>query len=132
MPNAAAAQMTHSSQHYPGVAQYNAHIRAIQHHPPHLVNGGSQTGGPSPTPQGQQQMQPSQDPQMMSQYQMYGYAQMSLPNYGMVPGRPYVWPAGRGMSVNGQHQIPGVPPNGGHPQHMLNVGKAVPGGMQGR
>jgi membrane-bound lytic murein transglycosylase B len=82
-------------------------------------------------------MQASQDQQghahpMMQQYApMYPYAQM---NYGVQPGRlPSYWGMGmgRGMPV-GQHQMPGMAPNAAHSQQMLNVGKAVSGGMQGR
>jgi len=142
MPNATAApQIPHSGQHlnYNPMAQnqYNlAQPRAMpnnQHIPSHMVNGGAQAGG---MPQGHQ-LQPSQDQpghatQMMSQYPpVFGYAQMGIHNYARLPPG-YGWPMGRGASVNGQHQMPGIPPNGGHPQQMLNVGKAVPGGMQGR
>jgi hypothetical protein len=142
------SQMTHPSQH-PNFSpmtqsQYSlTHLRSIQngqHLQQHIVNGGPQAGGPSPIPQGQQ-MQPSPDQQghnaqMMAQYPLYGYAQMGM-NYGMPPARlpqSYAWPMGlgRGMPINGQHQIPGMASNAGHPQQMLNVGKAVPGGMQGR
>jgi hypothetical protein len=106
-----------------------------QHLSSHMVNGAPQAGGPSPMSQGQQ-MQPTQDQQahaaqMMPQYQaMYNYAQ----NYGMQSGRlppGYGWSMGRGGPANNQHQMPGIAPNG-HPQQMLNVGKAVQGGMQGR
>jgi hypothetical protein len=125
-------------------SQYSlTHLRSLQngqHLQQHIVNGGPQAGGPSPIPQGQQ-MQPSPDQQghnaqMMAQYPLYGYAQMGM-NYGIPPARlpqSYAWPMGlgRGMPINGQHQIPGMASNAGHPQQMLNVGKAVPGGMQGR
>lgn len=146
MPNSQPVpQLTHPNQHanFSAMAQNHyslAHLRAIpngQHLQPHMVNGVPQPGGPSPITQGQQ-MQSSQDhqghPQLMAQYQpVYHYAQM---NYGIPPNRippGYAWPVGmgRGVPVSGQHQMPGMA-NAAHPQQMLNVGKAVPGGMQGR
>lgn len=141
MPNSQPGpQMTHPTNQHPNFSamaqnQYNmAHLRAIQngqHLQPHMMNGGPSQG---------QQMQPSQDQQghtMMPQYpHMYSYAQMGM-NYGIQSGRlppAYTWPVGmgRGMPINGQHQMPGMASNAAHPQQMLNVGKVVPGGMQGR
>jgi len=129
MPNAQLhSQMTHPAQHsgFP-ITQNQYHMRPIQNVPPHIMNGGPQPGGPSSIPQ---QLQPTQDQQgHMSQY--YSYAQMGM-SYGM-HGRlapAYAWQMGMGRGVpgNGQHMAP----NAVHTQKMLNVGKGVPGGMQGR
>jgi hypothetical protein len=141
MPNS--QPMTHTNQHpnFPTMAQspYNhPQLRPIpngQRLQQHMANGGPPAGGPSPILQGQQ-VQPSQDQQghntpMMPQY--YSYPM----NYGGVPHRftpGYPWPMGigRGVPTNGPLQMPGMLPNAAHSQQMLNVGKAVPGGMQGR
>lgn len=139
-PNAQAIpQMTHPSQH-PNFAmtqsQFNmaaqAQIRAQFPNAAHMANGGS-----SNMPQGQTpEQQHAAAAAMMQQYPMYTYPGVP-PNYQMRPGQmppgSYAsWPMSRGMPVNGQ--MPGMAPNGvgAHPQQMLNVGKAVPGGMPGR
>jgi hypothetical protein len=141
MPNSQSVpQLAHPNQHpNPNFStmsnQYSlAHLRAMQngqHLQPHMVNGGPQAGGPLPITQGQQ-MQPS-DHQghnpLMAQYPHMYYAQMGM-NYSRLPPG-YAWSTGRGMPVNGQHQMPGMA-NAAHPQQMLNVGKVAPGGMQGR
>ena len=149
MPNPPSLpQMNHPNQH-PNFSiaqnQYSlAHLRAMpngQQLPLQMVNGGPHPGGPSPNPQGQQ-MQPSPDQQVhttpiISPYtHMYSYPQVSL-GYGMQPGRlppgyPWQMGMGRGIPVNGQHQMSGMAANAAHPQQILNVGKAVSGGMQGR
>ena len=81
-----------------------------------IPNGPPVPGGPSPIPQSTQDQQ-GHNPTIL-QYPIYGY--------GMNYSRPYAW-AMRGP-VNGQHMA-SMAPNAGHPQPM---GKAVPGGMQGR
>ncbi|KII87461.1 hypothetical protein PLICRDRAFT_142760 [Plicaturopsis crispa FD-325 SS-3] len=130
--------------------QFNpAHLRAMsqgngsphpQTLPAHLVNGGAQPSPPPSQDQQQQQPQPQQHhpaQQMMAQFpQMYGYQMnFGIPHNRLPPG--YSWQVGMGRGipgvVNGQHMVPGMVPNGTHPQQMpMGVGKAVPGQLQGR
>lgn len=94
----------------------------------HMANSGAQAG-PSPMSQGQQ-MQPLQDQQAHAAHMMqamYNYPQMSNYSMGLPPN--FVWSMDRVVPANTQYQMPGIAPNSGHPQQMLNVGK---GGMQGR